>query len=312
MGDQTYFGFSGGLYPNGSNSMPDNHAQAGMEHAAQIMPRNHAGRPNPNGKYILMSFGMSNTMHEFCAQEIFDGISCDDYSFIGKSAALPAVNHDNLLIINGARGGQSAEKWVSPDDFNYRRIQNQILTPLELSVGQVQIGWLKVTTLAPTISLPDENADAYTLVRQMGEIARTLKQIYPNMQQLFISSRTYGGYGVDDRNPEPFAYETGLAVKWVIEAQIHQMETGEIDPLAGDLNDDTVAPWLAWGPYLWANGLTPRSDGLVWYPDDFRGDGVHPSKAGVSKVTGLLLDFFTHSPFTTCWFLSPFSCRELL
>jgi hypothetical protein len=71
-------------------------------------------------------------------------------------------------------------------------------------------------------------------------------------------------------NPEPYAYDSGLAVKWLIEAQIRQMQTpdGHIDDRAGNLNYHTVAPWLAWGPYLWADGLNPRSDGLVWKPND--------------------------------------------
>ena len=111
-------------------------------------------------------------------------------------------------------------------------------------------------------------------------------------------------------NPEPYAYESGFAVKWLIEAQIRQMQGGPIDELAGDLNYDTVAPWLAWGPYLWANGLQLRSDGLSWKPDDFIFAGPHPSRSGAHKVGTLLLSFFKISSHTACWFLAEETCTE--
>ncbi|MFL5620838.1 MAG: hypothetical protein ACJ79A_20850, partial [Gemmatimonadaceae bacterium] len=112
-------------------------------------------------------------------------------------------------------------------------------------------------------------------------------------------------------NPEPFAYETGFAVKWLIQAQIRQMRNGGqiVDARAGDLNYDSAAPWLAWGPDLWANGSKPRWDGLTWQPGDFKSDGTHPSvESGVPKVGGLLLDFFHTSPAARCWFLAGERC----
>ena len=64
-----------------------------------------------------------------------------------------------------------------------------------------------------------------------------------------------------------------------------------------------MAPWIAWGPYTWADGVNPRSDGLVWECDEFGRDGSHPNSAGSLKLGGLLLDFFTSDPATTPWFL---------
>ena len=97
-------------------------------------------------------------------------------------------------------------------------------------------------------------------------------------------------------------------MKWAVGAQIHQMRTGEVDPRAGDLDHHSVAPWIAWGPYLWAKGMEAREDGLRWLPADFMPDGTHPSNSGRQKVGTLLLAFFKTSPQASCWFLAGAVC----
>ena len=90
-----------------------------------------------------------------------------------------------------------------------------------------------------------------------------------------------------------------------IGAQIDQMDGLGIDPLAGSLDYDAGAPWLAWGPYLWADGTNPRSDGLTWLASDLAADGTHPSATGRQKVSNLLMDFMLASPQTQSWFAVP-------
>jgi hypothetical protein len=76
------------------------------------------------------------------------------------------------------------------------------------------------------------------------------------------------------------------------------------DTRAGDLDADTVAPWIAWGPYLWADGTVARSDGLTWLPGDVA-DGTHPSASGIARVGSALMQFFLDSPYSRCWFRAP-------
>src|SRR5438093_10117142 len=76
----------------------------------------------------------------------------------------------------------------------------------------------------------------------------------------------------------------------------------------GNLNFDSnrgavVAPWLAWGPYLWADGTNPRSDGFVWLCSDLVSDFTQPSASGDQKVAQELLAFFKTHPTATPWFL---------
>ena len=96
-----------------------------------------------------------------------------------------------------------------------------------------------------------------------------------------------------DLSPEPIAYESAFAVKWLIEEQINNWIP------------DRPTPWVSWGPYLWADGLTPRSDGLFWERSDFEPDGVHPSAQGALKVATMLLEFFQKDTAAKSWFFSP-------
>jgi hypothetical protein len=304
LGSSLYLNtFQGGLYPNGSNDVPAAHAAEGLLRSLAIQPRNLAGQPAADGKYVLVSIGMSNTTQEFCSRT--QGV-CQPWSFMGQAAAHPAVDHNSLVIVDGAAGGRPADDWDSPTDPDYDRIANQVLAPNGLSEQQVQAAWVKVANPGPTASLPAANSDAYRLVEQMGDIARALKVRYPHLEQVFFSSRIYAGYATTTLNPEPYAYESGFAVKWLIEAQINQMNGGGTDPRAGDLDYTSgAAPWIAWGPYLWADGLNPRSDGLIWEQIDFNSDGTHPSAPyGREKVANMLMDFMLNSAFTQPWFLS--------
>jgi hypothetical protein len=303
LGSGLYLGqFQGGLYPAGLNAPPAQHTAVGLDRAQAIVPRDQSGAPSANGRYVLLSIGMSNTTQEFCSQG--STIPCDPYTFVGQASVDQRVDRRHLALANGAAGGQTASTWDSPSDPNYERIRTQVLLPQGLTEAQVQVAWVKVANAQPTISLPSPAADAYALVTQTGNIVRALKVRYPNLQQVYLSSRIYAGYASSTLNPEPYAYESAFAVKWLVEAQINQMGGGPVDPLAGDLNYNTVAPWLAWGPYLWADGLTPRNDGLTWACADFSSDGTHPATSGRQKVGTLLLDFFLGSPFSQLWFRS--------
>lgn len=304
----SYLGFAGGLYP-GSSTLPAGHRAGGLPLAQAVVPRDTTGAPAAGGSWVLMSIGMSNTTQEWCAT-LYDD-PCTSWSFTGQASADPAVRHTGLRIVNGAKGKQSATTWLNTSDVNYIRIRDSVLTPLGLSEKQVQVIWLKVVDEFPATSLPSASADAFVLLGRLGQIVRTLKSRYPNLQLVFLSSRTYGGYSLGLINPEPYAFESGLAVKWLVAAQMAQMASGggAVDARAGNLNYTTgVAPWVGWGPYLWAHGSTPRQDGYSWPAGDSEPDGVHPSQAGETKVGSALLSFFKASPLAKCWFLVSGTC----
>lgn len=294
--------FQGGHYPGGSNAVPPAHHSVGVAHALAIQPRTPAGVPNPAGKYVMLSIGMSNATQEFCSASSLP--PCDAWTFMGQAAVHPHVNHTTLVIINGARGGQTTSTWDDPTDPNYDMVRDQKLIPAGVSEAQVQAGWVKCADANPTLSLPNVNANAYALQSGLGRVARAMKVRYPNLQVVFFSNRIYAGYASTTLNPEPYAYESGFAVKWIVQAQIDQMANGGVivDPLGGDLNYSTVAPWVGWGPDLWADGVNPRSDGLTYVCSDLEGDGTHPNTTAETKVATLLLRQMLLSPYSYPWF----------
>lgn len=40
-----------------------------------------------------------------------------------------------------------------------------------------------------------------------------------------MSSRTYGGYATTELNPEPYAYQSGFSVKWLVQDQLEGART---------------------------------------------------------------------------------------
>lgn len=281
--------------------MPASHQLAGEALADQIQPLDVNGNPSPTGKTVLLSIGMSNTTQEFCQPQ--DTKACNPWSFMGKAAADPEVNHQTLVVVNGAQGGKGSEAWADPTNPTYSQVRGR-LKGTGLTERQVQVVWIKQAKRSDTVPLPDPNAGAYQLETDLAKTLRNIKTFYPNVKLVFVSSRSYGGYSGSGNGGEPAAYEGGFATKWLIEAQINQMIVGIIDGRAGDLNyNNGTAPWIAWGPYLWADGTTPRSDGLVWERTDYESDATHPSRSGETKVATELLAFFKTNSLTTRWFL---------
>lgn len=281
MGSARYKTHEGGLYGAGRNTMPETHARAGRLLAEAIAPLDTLGQPDPAGAIVLLSIGMSNATQE--------------YSAFQAMADTFAMRNPRLVVVDGAQGGQTASIIRNPDAQFWSVIERQRLPARGVRPAQVQAVWLKEANAGPTQAFPTH---AEMLRDDLAAVVRVLRAKYPNLMQVFLSSRTYGGYATTTLNPEPYAYESGFAVQWLVRAQI------DGDPSLNYDDTNPQAPWLAWGPYLWASGATPRTDnGLVWLPTDVAADGTHPSAGGRQKVGRLLLDFFRTDSLTVPWFL---------
>ena len=274
LGSAEYHGFAGGLYPNGKNLPPSAYQQAGLALATRVEALDGEGKPSAAGKIAMISIGMSNTSREFS-------------QFI-RSADVDVRKNPNLVMIDAARDGAAVTDIALPFGDYWKHVDSR-LEHRQISAAQVQVVWLKAALAHEPAGFPEK---ARLLQRALRSIVGILSTKFPQLKLVYVSSRIYGGYSQTDLSPEPTAYESAFAVKWLIQERINHP------------SPDRSVPWVSWGPYLWADGLMPRSDGLIWERSDFEPDGVHPSKRGVLKVATMLLEFFQKETTAKPWFFS--------
>lgn len=281
LGTGTYQGEQGGLYPAGSNLRPAFHDRD-LDRVARVQLLDAAGNPDAaSGKIAFISIGMSNTTQEFSA-------------FVPKANADPQKN-SRVVVVDCAQGGQASSDIANPSAPYWSLVDSRLATA-GVTPAQVQVVWLKEARRQPTEAFP---SDARLLEDDLRTIVQIIKSRYPNTRSVYLSSRIYAGYATSTLNPEPYAYQSGFSVKWLVDEQLSRDPRTNFDPDAGPV----LAPWLAWGPYMWADGLTPRSDGLTWQCSDFQSDGTHPATTGVNKVDAMLLSFFKNDATTRTWFV---------
>jgi hypothetical protein len=274
LGSAAYLGFTGGPYPHGKNSVPSAYRDAGVALGATVTPVGRDGKPSISGKIVMISIGMSNT-------------SCEFSQFI-RLVEADTRRNPSLLMIDAARNGAAATEIAVPFTDYWIYVDRQ-LRNREISTAQVQVVWLKTALARESRCFPE---NARLLQRTLRSIVEILGTRFPQLKLVYVSSRTYGGYSESDLSPEPIAYESAFAIKWLIEEHINNSSF------------DRLIPWVSWGPYLWADGLNPRSDGLIWEPGDFEPDGVHTSAQGALKVATKLFEFFERNSSARPWFFS--------
>jgi hypothetical protein len=203
-----------------------------------------------------------------------------------------------VVLVDGAQPGQAAEQAANPQS-QYWRVADQRMQTAGVTNAQVQALWIKETYPLYDGRLPFPG-EAKKLQVLLVEILHTAQDRFPNLKLAYLSSRIYAGYALTAANPEPYAYEFGFSNKWVIADQIAGNPELNYDPARGPVH----APWIAWGPYLWADGVKGRGDKLVWLREDLAQDGMHPSMRGRQEVARLLLEFLKTDPTAKLWFVA--------
>lgn len=268
------------LYPDSSNKMPAAHRAKGEAIAAAIKPLNKQGNVDlANGKILAVAEGMSNMRDEMEA-------------FAALLAKKAAELNPKFQLISLAEGGCDLECWI---DKGVGAVdpQVQILIWKQTSNRpQTADG----SPRQPSSNFPNKDskrfpAHALTTKTLLKQRLLDLKKKYPNLKQVYFTSRSYGGWtcapSADDYR-EPVAFEEGFSFKWLLEDQI----LGK-DPQLAFEGGNAPAAWLAWGPYIW---------NPAWKQDMFRTDGAHPCSKGTEAIAQMWYDSLSTYTTSKTWF----------
>jgi hypothetical protein len=282
LGTGTYKGYEGGLYPGGKNVPPSAHLRAGLKIAQTIVPLDANGGKAQDGKIVFLSIGFSNTSLEFTAFK--------------ETADADAERNPRVVVVNGAIGNQPAQAQANPES-TYWKMEGQRLEQAGVSPKQVEVIWIDEVIPGEPGEFP---GDAKKLQGYLLDSLHNCMHFFPNVKMAYLSSRDYGGYTEVGGSPEPYAYQTAFAVKWLVADQIAGKPELNYDSSKGAV----VAPWIAWGPYFWTDGAKGRKDGLTFLRSDYRADdGLHPSPAGLEKIVRVMMHFFQTDPTAQPWFI---------
>lgn len=224
-----------------------------------------------DGVIGVVCIGMSNSNQE-CADFIT--------RWNGEYAAEinPAVR-----VVNCAVGGHAIEKWIDPafDGTLWNACITTKLAVAGVRLDQVRVLYHKAANQFTTATgggalptFPAAGSDFENLHRNLGLFAGRVKAEFPEVQAVYTSSRSYGGFSGGVSRGEPLSYEEGHALnKWLAE------------------NPSVQGVWYGWGPYLWApdcaSTVTNKS-GTCYDRADYVSDGVHPSALGQAKVSAMI------------------------
>lgn len=290
----SYYGpFRGGLYPGFMNEMPETHLNKGKALSNSMVPLDGEGNVDwETGNILMIGMGGSTASNAF--NSMTDTLNTWDYEGVNPCMKLKGLFY----------GGKDLQDMINTTDPFYWNYLQDKLDARGDTWDNIQIVWMQTHSELPTY---DSIAFVKTLVSQYITLLQRMQDSMANVKQVFFTGFHYTGYTHPSHElynvlSEPKAYWGNIAIKILIERQIAG------DPELAFEGPNKKVPYIAWGPYWWADGENPRaSDGLTWscseYRDDDTGGGFHLEDSGKGKEALMFIDFLATNEVTSKWYL---------
>lgn len=282
LGTGTFYGYTGGLYPNGSNLPVGTYASDLLKVCRNIIPLDTFGRKNSNGNIEFISLGWS--------------IGGQNMKVLTqKTAGNPLTNPElSLASISLGSGDARLNNILNPNDPYWNTVA-QKLRQSKSSFRQVQVIYLDTEDSSKIIGFP---VRPILVKNDLEACFRTLQLKFPNVKLVYLVARTttYGKNHVHDFNAEPNPYYFGWAAKWAIEDQIKGVSGTEYK------GQNKVSPMVTWGFYEWATAKPRTTDGFKWTQDLMESDGLHPNDAGHDTLMTRFQNFLLTDRTAKQWY----------
>lgn len=239
----SYHGYQSGLFSWGNiliaNTYKTNYLNANMA----IKALDAAGNVNINGKIGILEIGGSNPAI------IYEGLQ--------KNQANDPGFGSKLTFVNAGMNAMDLSDILKPTTDYWDNVAT-FLTTNGLTAAQVQVVFCIEDNLKN-----DDITFTRTTSLQSDYVALLdfIRTKYPNCKLFLVGDRGYSGYSTDPRHKEPIGYLNG----WGVKLFVQQYSDGLLP----------LYPVVDWLDYYWANGETPRFDGLTYSREDYRPGYIH-------------------------------------
>lgn len=191
----------------------------------------------------------------------------------------------SVRLVNCAVGGHAIERWNDPafDDVLWTDCIDRKLAARGVRRDQVrvllhkaanQFGLAQGGGALPLYPAAGSNHERF--LANLDAFAQRVRPMFPAVQAVYTSSRSYGGFTPRPDRGEPQSYEEGHALnRW----------------LAQHATVDGV--WYGWWGYLWAPACTTgitNGAGVCYERSDYQDDAVHPTAGGEIKIARIQHD----------------------
>jgi hypothetical protein len=223
--------------------------------------------PVDDSKIGMVCIGMSNAAQE-----------CDRY-LLALENVYAAQVRPNITVVNCALASHAIERWNDPnyDSALWTRCLDRIVAA-GMQLSDVRVVLHKAANQyttgpdgQPLPAYPNPNSDFFKFKENLGIFANRVTAFFPELDAVFTTSRSYGGFSSRPDRGEPISYEEGHALnQWLSE------------------NPRVDGVWFGWGPYIWAPACETgirNGRGFCYDRSDYSQDAIHPSSTGEVKIT---------------------------
>lgn len=193
LGTDTYLGFEGGLYPNGSNSIP-------AAYMSEVQAAYDALSADSSINFLCI--GMSN-LEQTCDHMIEN---------------IDGRMNPNVTVGNGGRPGRAMQAWDSGVNSLYTDLRRA-----DMDANQVD-----VVIFFNACGFPETAycGDWFSMQNSFESVYNSINQAYPQVKLIYFTSREYAPPEANNLNPNPYAFQDGFSVKWAIESRINGQLSG--------------------------------------------------------------------------------------